>query len=265
MKTVQREGTTTEQIINDFLKEYNLKKEEVNYTIIESGSKGFLSIFGKKPAIVKFEIPEEKEVAIRFLENLLKKMDATFQSVDCKQKDSIYYLTIKENANPGFLIGKEGRMLNSIEHLLNRLLENNKREQNKVVLNVNTYREDREELLLQKVKQVVRKVQERKTSITLEPMNSADRKIVHKYLEEDKDVKTMSIGKGELKRIVLYPITDEPQKSNNRPRTDVARTQRITRKRNTKPRQQDDNATKEPKENRPKRYYRRPRAQKKSE
>ena len=211
MKELQREGTAPEQIINDFLKEFNLQRKDISYTIVDEGSKGFLSLFGKKQAVVKFHIKDEKETLLKFLKTLLKKMGVDHKSIDHKLSDGYHRIHIKGIDNPGYLIGKEGRMLFSIEHILNRIIESNDEIRNKVTLDIDGYKEKHAEMILKKVSQIVKKIRDRESSITLEPMNAADRKIVHNYLEKDEFVKTMSIGKGDLKRIVIYPISKEPE------------------------------------------------------
>jgi spoIIIJ-associated protein len=209
MKEIQREGRTLEKTIDEFLKEYNLQKEDVSFTIIEKGSRGLLNLLGKKPAVVKFMVPEEEDVLKSFLEGLLKRMDISCKEMDISYKDNYYYIHVKGVDKPGFLIGKEGRMLNSIQHLMNRVLENGNDERSRVILNIDNYRDLHEENLLKKLSLIVKKVKKRNKSITLEAMNASDRRIIYNQLEKDAQVRTMSIGKGEMKRIVVYPSESE--------------------------------------------------------
>ena len=207
MKELQREGTAPEQIINDFLKEQNLQKEDVSYTIVDEGSKGFLSLFGRRPAVVSFKIKDEKETLLSFLRTLLKQMGVEYKSITHKKEGIYHRIHIQGVDNPGFLIGRDGRMVFSIEHLLNRTLEKDREKRGKVTLNVDNYKEKHEEIIIRKVQQITKRVVERESSITLEPMNAADRKTVHNFLEKDTQVKTMSIGKGDMRRIVIYPVS----------------------------------------------------------
>ncbi|MBW6515838.1 MAG: Jag N-terminal domain-containing protein [Candidatus Cloacimonetes bacterium] len=212
MKEIQREGISADKVISDFMKEFNISKEDISYTIIDKGSKGVLSLVGIKPAIVKFFIPEEEDILKRFIDGLLKRMNVEYQEIDLSYKDNYYYLHVKGVDNPGFLIGKEGKMLISIQHFLNKLLENGEDERNRVILNIDNYRAQHEERLQKKIDQIVKKVKKREKSITLEPMNASDRRIIYRYLENDDEVRTMTIGKGDVKRIVIYPAGNEDQR-----------------------------------------------------
>jgi len=212
MKEIQREGISTEKVINDFMKEFNISKEDISYTVINKGSKGVLSLVGVKPAVVKFFIPEEEDILKRFIDGLLKRMYVEYKEIDMSFKDNYYYIHVKGVDNPGFLIGKEGKMLISIQHLLNKLLENGEDERNRVILNIDNYRAQHEERLQKKINLIKKKVIKREKSITLEPMNASDRRIIYRYLENDEEVKTMTIGKGDVKRIVIYPAGNDSRR-----------------------------------------------------
>ncbi len=209
MKEIQREGKTVEKTINDFMKEYNLQKDDISFKIIDKGSRGLLGFLAKKPAVIKFMFPEEEDILKSFMEELLRKMQVSYKSMEMSCNDNFYNIHVKGVDRPGFLIGKEGKMLNSIQHLLNRVLENESDERNRVILNVDNYREMHEKRLQKKLSLIVNKVIKREKSITLEGMNASDRRIVYRYLEKDPRVRTMSIGKGEIKRIVVYPAGGE--------------------------------------------------------
>jgi len=218
MKEIQREGTSPEKIIKDFLKEFNLQKDDISYTVIEKGSRGLFSIIGQKQAVVKFMIPEEEDMLKRFLDGLLNRMNIEFKKLDVNYKDNYYYISVTGVDNPGFMIGKEGKMLNSIQHLLNRVLENGEDERSRVILDIDNYREAHEKRLIRKITQIVKKVKSRDKSITLEPMNASDRRIIYRFLDKNPEITTMTIGKGDSKRIVLYPARETNNKVQKQPR-----------------------------------------------
>lgn len=218
MKEIQREGISPKKVISDFLQEFNLQKEDISYTILEKGSRGLLSLVGMKQAVVKFLIPEEEDILRRFLIGLLERMKVQYNEIEINLEDNYYYIHIKGVDNPGFLIGKEGKMLISIQHLLNKLLENGEDERNRVILNIDNYRAAHEERIQKKIDQIVKKVIKREKSITLEPMNASDRRIIYRYLEKDDQVKTMTIGKGDIKRVVIYPAGNETGRRSERSR-----------------------------------------------
>ena len=83
----------------------------------------------------------------------------------------------------------------------------NKAEKKKfrIRLDVDGYRKRREDTLIEKVRSISDKVKKRGKSITMEPLHAANRRIVHQFIEKDRSLQTMTIGEGEIKRVVILP------------------------------------------------------------
>jgi spoIIIJ-associated protein len=202
MQTIIKEGKSTSHVISDFMKEHNLELIDFKFEVIEKGAKGFLGIIGFKPVKIRFQLPDIKEKIREYLEGLLKHIQADYQSIDIKFHDHKYQIAIKSN-DPGYLIGKDAKMLDGLEHLLNQMLNKHQKKTLRLSLDVDGYRERKIVALVDKTKSICDKVKQSGRSITLEPMNSQQRRIVHKFVEKDEYLKTMTIGEGEQKRIVI--------------------------------------------------------------
>lgn len=168
----------------------------------------------------KSEIDESIVAEVRtFLEEFLKKAGENNPELTADVEENYQYIFINRLENPGFFIGKEGRMIEALQYLVNCLVENRlsrkERTQSRsmqVIIDIEDYRKKHEKTVQNITKNLIEKVNSRKKSITMESMNSADRRIVHKFVENYDDIGTMTVGKGNLKRIVLYPA-----KENDRP------------------------------------------------
>jgi spoIIIJ-associated protein len=216
MKTIVREGKSTEAIVKQFMKEFSLNdRESFTYEILEEGTKGFL-IFGRKPTVLKFNVPESTESLKEFVEKFLDKIDVKAKEVKVTTTDKAINVVIVEPDNPGFLIGKDARFLDSFQHILNRrnTVDNGKRIP--VILDVDDYRERRTQGILRKANFIISKVKKREKSFAMEAMNSQDRKLVHQFIERDKDLRTLTVGKGEMKKIVIFPAKNFDQLRNKR-------------------------------------------------
>ncbi len=208
MKTIEKEGKILEQIINDFKEETNLVDGQFKYEILDEGSKGLFNMFGVKPMQVRFSILELEDKLGAFLENLLKKMNVEFGSIDVKKEDNIYYLTVLGALEPGFVIGKQANLMNNIQHLLYRILDKEHVSDVVIKLDVDGYRQRKEETLMSRIDSIANRVIETKRNYTLNEMSAADRRVVHQHIEKNFKLKTMTIGSGELKRIVIMPHLD---------------------------------------------------------
>jgi len=205
MKIIEREGKTTSKVIESFMKEFNITLDDFKFEVIEKGSSSFLNLFGSKPAKLKFIMPDSTEVMQNFTEELLRRMRCTYGKINIALNDKTYLVEIKDAKDPGHIIGKEAKLLDSIQHLLNQMINKQEKNNYRVRLDVDGYRNRRKAALLNKVKLIAEKVKKREKSITMEPMHSANRRIVHKFIEKDAKVKTMTVGQGEFKRVVILP------------------------------------------------------------
>ena len=220
MKTIVKTGKSTSAIIAEFMQENDVNMENFKFEVLEEGSKGFLNLFGSKPTKIKFSLPDVEEKIKEYTETVLKLMQISYGEVNIQTlaKDT-YKIDINKVDEAGFLIGKEGKLLNSVQHLLNQMINKYEKRAIKLKFDVDNYRDRRKNALLDKVKSIAEKVKKHGKSITLEPLHSYHRRLVHQFIEKDKQVRTITIGDGHMKRIVIMPMKKKnkrgPRKNKN--------------------------------------------------
>ena len=205
MKIIERQGKSASRITEDFMKEFNLKLDNFKFEVIEEGSSGIFGMFSNKPAKVKFYLPDISENIKTLAEGLLNRLNVSYLEIKVSFNDNAYTVEILGTKDPGFIIGKEAKLLNSIQYILNQMTNKQEKKHLIVRVDVNGYRNRRKEALISKVKNIAEKVKENGKSITLEPLHAANRRIVHQFIEKDSKVKTKTIGDGEFKRVVILP------------------------------------------------------------
>ena len=203
MTSIEKTGTSIEAIIAAFRDEHRIKDWELKYKVLKRPSKGLFGLFGSKGATVRFELPTLGERAASLLSQLLGKMGIPFDQVSSKTEGKSIYLVIKGSQDTGLLIGKNGYMLETLQFFVNRVYEN-ERELDRVYVDVDGYRERREAQFLRQFQPLIKKVREQGKPQTLEPMNANDRRIIHRHIERDRGLRTLTIGEGEMKRIVIF-------------------------------------------------------------
>lgn len=92
----------------------------------------------------------------------------------------------------------------SLNHFLQLVAQ--KKGEDKVYVDINNYRKEREKLLIELAKAAARKVVATKQEIPLPAMNSYERRIVHAELSARPDVKTESQGTGKERFITIKPL-----------------------------------------------------------
>jgi len=106
------------------------------------------------------------------------------------------------------LIGRHGETLDDLQMLLNRLLQSKNRDSRKVQVDVEHWREMKDDQLVQKVKQLAEIVRKTGRPFQLEPMNGYERRIVHHAFQDDPDIATWSPpDDARIKRITLKKKT----------------------------------------------------------
>ncbi len=161
-----------------------------------------------KPVVERKEIELAKveDVTIKaceeFLHNVLTAMgmEVTISSVI----DEEGALSIEMNGeNMGILIGKRGQTLDSLQYLTNRVANKMQSGYVRVKLDTEDYRRRRKETLENLAKNIAHKVRKTRRSVSLEPMNPYERRIIHSALQGEKSITTHSEGEEPYRRVVV--------------------------------------------------------------
>jgi spoIIIJ-associated protein len=101
-----------------------------------------------------------------------------------------------ETPEAGRLIGKQGWTLNDLQYLLNIILWRKDPNAQRVVVDVERYRERQRDEILKKVYEAIERVKRWGEPITLEPMNAFDRRLVHQTVAKDPEMESISDESG---------------------------------------------------------------------
>ena len=154
----------------------------------------------------EIELAKVEDITVKtceeFLTNVLKAMD---MEVEIKTSiDEEGALCIEMNGdNMGILIGKRGQTLDSLQYLTNRVANKAQDGYVRVKLDTEDYRSRRKETLENLAKNIAHKVKRTRRSVSLEPMNPYERRIIHSALQGDRSVTTHSEGEEPYRRVVV--------------------------------------------------------------
>lgn len=214
MDTFEFEGKTTEEAIENACRQLNLKKEEVNFEIIEPGSAGIFGLVGGRRAKVKVSTPKEKDdtldginglaVAKEALENILSLIPVEGTTVDAEHRDGTISLNIKGDTS-GILIGRKGRTLDALQFIVNKIVNKTLEKRIQVVVDSENYRERRRDSLIEMALKMGDRAKKSGKPVATNILNPHDRRIVHLTLRDDKRLDTKSRGDGVLKKVLIIP------------------------------------------------------------
>lgn len=152
-------------------------------------------------------IEEENEDILDAARDFISKILETFELeniVEMELKDNVLNINVNGDENRlGILIGKRGVTLDSIQYILNLIVNKKSSRYIRVNLDSSGYREKRKETLINLAKKMANKVTKTGRSVKLEPMNSYERKIIHTALQDYEGVLTHSEGKDPFRKVVI--------------------------------------------------------------
>ncbi len=107
--------------------------------------------------------------------------------------------------SPQILIGQRGENLKDLEHILRLILRRKLKEATFINLDISDYKKKRGEFLKELACSIADQVSLSKKSVTLDPMSSYERRIIHLELASREDVTTESLGEEPERRMVISP------------------------------------------------------------
>lgn len=204
MKQVTATGQTVEKAVEQALTELNTTRDKVDISIVDEGKKGIFG-FGSRPAIVKVTLKIDPiEEGIKYIKSIGKHMGIHID-VEIKQ-DGKFVEFLLSGEKIALLIGKRGQTLNAIQYLTQLIVNRYSDQYFKVMLDAENYREKREKTLVQLAERLANKAIRTGQKISLEPMPSYERKVIHTALMDNPKIKTYSDGVEPKRHIVISPV-----------------------------------------------------------
>ena len=191
------EGKTEEQAINTALEELKLSKEDLIVNSIEDKS----SILKKN---VKIEVLNMNEI-ITFIKDTLNQITDLMGSksnLEVRRRDNNISVTIFSENN-SILIGKNGKNVAALQLIIRQMVNSKLKEPLSIIIDVGNYKEKRARSIEYLAKKLAREAYKTKTEVTMDSMNSYERRIVHEALADDKYVYTESIGEEPNRKVVI--------------------------------------------------------------
>src|SRR5687768_13806501 len=241
--TLEIIAPTVEEAIAQGLAELGLTADAVSVEVLDAGNKGFLG-FGKhqvrvrltvntaggeldqqpervpasKPealveSVKELESPSETDLLLDRTEAVISKLlhllnleaqvSAHYGERDREDRRSVN-VDIRGN-DLSILIGRRSETLNAFQYVASLIVGKEMQEWVQLVIDVEGYRDRREKQLIQMAQRMAEQVAKSGRRQTLEPMPSAERRIIHIALRDHPDVKTESTGEEPYRKVMILP------------------------------------------------------------
>ena len=199
--SIEKTAKNVDNAIKDALKELSATRDQVEITILNQGSSGFLGL-GSKPARVLVEKRfDPQKIAETFLREVIVGIGISVQIETELVEKHLYINIIGEHV--GLIIGKRGHTLDSLQYLVSLVVNKGNTPFITITLDTENYRKRRKDTLEQLAHNLSRKVKHSKQDIWLEPMSSYERRIIHSTLQGDKYIYTYSRGEEPHRNVII--------------------------------------------------------------
>ena len=213
------EGRTTNEAIENGLKQLNAKREDVIINVI--GNEEKRSLFSileptkikveltlkepvkiKKANITDEELNEVLETMKKFSNDFFNQLKINNLSINVEEKEKRIYISVTGD-DINYLIGYRGETLNYLQLIFSNVANKSLKHKCSVILDIENYREKRKVVLEELAEKISKTVVKNRKKIELEPMSAYERKIIHTKLQNNSKVKTYSVGEEPNRRIIV--------------------------------------------------------------
>ena len=241
MRTVRITAKTIEAAVAEGLEKLGISREEAVVHVVEQPSSGLFGFIHKKMAVVDISAPDEEaeedtveeaspaeeapaeekkaereeptfdpeeqkkvaEEAKTFLAGVFAGMHLAV-TMECRMTEERIMINLVGDGL-GILIGKHGQTLDALQYLTNLAAGKSFRHHYFILLDVENYRERRQDTLEALARRLAGKVKRTGEEIRLEPMAAGERRIIHLALQDDHAVSTDSEGEAPYRYVVIRP------------------------------------------------------------
>lgn len=194
-------GKTLEEALNSCYNDLNLAINDIYYNETEIEGKLFKS---KK---IEIEVIKKEDI-VNYIKNFIETI-SKYMNLDINyeiKEDENYFNILLVSDNNALLIGKDGKNLNALQIIIRQAIKNLGNFNIKVALDASNYRAKKINNLEREIKKIAREVLTSKIDAKLDPMNSYERRIVHKVVGEFENLQTESFGESPNRYVMIKYI-----------------------------------------------------------
>ena len=202
MKIYSFEGKNVEELTLQALKELDVKEDEMVTDVTEET----VGLLKKKKYTLKVALKSDiLEFAKKYVKDITVGMGIEDVVLESQRTENYIKITM-HSENSSLLIGKGGRTLASLQTLLRAAISKEVPFKVNVVLDVENYKIRQEHNIERLAKKLAKEVIKTKEPITMDSMNSYERRLVHNVLGNFKGITTESEGEEPNRKVVIKPI-----------------------------------------------------------
>jgi spoIIIJ-associated protein len=211
MDSIEVEAKTYEEAVRKAAMGLGAEEKDLDIEVTEVDTKGILGLLGSKKirvvARLRPKLSAEEETAEEFGRKFLIDVAGFYGislRVESKTVDDRIVFTI-ESPDEEVFTGYDGEPLEALQHLINLAIAKHFKQNLKLLLDVNGFRERRNKMIVSMAKRLAETVKREGKPASTKPLNPYERRIVHTLFKNNNRVTTHSEGDGHMKRVIIAP------------------------------------------------------------
>lgn len=224
VEEIRRTAPSVEEALEAALTELGLSEQEADVEVVQEPRHGLFGVGAQEAVVVvrsrarldaptEDELDEQAEIAADFLEGLLERMGIA-ASVEPNLEDGTMYVDIMgpepDDEDMGLLIGRHGQTLESLQELTRVVVAQRSGMRPRIVVDVEDYRKRQIDRLVDRSREIARRVASSGREESFEPMNPFLRKVVHDAVAGVPGVQSGSEGEEPERYVVVRPVGSRP-------------------------------------------------------
>ncbi len=189
---------TVEEAVKVASEELGIEENDLIFTITEE-KKGLI---GKKATITVYELSDAIEFAEKYVKDVIESLGVGSVTTKTSLEDDIIRIQVDSDHNP-ILIGKNGVTLQALTEITRLAVSGKFRRRFRILLDIGDYKNAKYSRVASIARRTAKEVQKTKVDVTLDPMPSDERRVVHSAVAEFSHIKTESIGEGHKRAVTI--------------------------------------------------------------
>ena len=191
-------GKTVDEAVSAAASELGVEPEELVYEVTEE-KKG---LFSKKAVISVYELSDVVAYTQDYIKNVVESLGISGVGTTAYMQDDIIRIEIETDHNP-VIIGKNGNTLRSLNEIVRLAVSGKFRKRYRILLDVGEYKNGKYSRVAAVARRTAKQVQKTKVDVTLDPMPSDERRVVHNVLNKFSHIATESSGDGHRRAVTI--------------------------------------------------------------
>ena len=189
---------TVEDALKLASEELGISEDNLTFKVLEE-KKGLLS---KKAVIEVYELTDVIEFAEGYIKSVIESLGIDGVKTKTSLEDDIIHIEIDSDHNP-ILIGKNGVTLQALNEITRLAVSGKFHHRYRILLDIGDYKDAKYSRVAAIARRTAKEVQKSKVDVTLDPMPSDERRIVHNVLTDFSHIKTESSGEGHKRAVTI--------------------------------------------------------------